>query len=281
MTILHVKLQGPSTQINLPAEVTRFNMVLRSYRVLFNRVNHGYYQAMVNCSLLNGGNAMSFAKASDAQSWTYDFPIFLEQVAQSTTRDSVDWDFGTINTSGSTITFNMKLLSCIERKRFDQASFESNDPSIQMLYGKCISGTNGGTVGPNTQQYWGNKIPMYPVPYTNQTGFTANIYSNDNLVVATTNPGGINFSSTTWRDADGNTIATGSNVYPTSAIWVNTGVHLVDPQPGAQDFDMIPISANVQRVVNNSGGAISGSGYRRGAIIYPYSIDLVFEITTI
>ncbi len=281
MTILHVKLNGPTTQINLPAGVTRFNMVLRSYRVLFNRPAHGYYQAMVNCSLLNGGNAMSFAKASDAQSWTYDFPLFLEPGIISTTKDSVDWDFGTINTSGSTIAFNIKLLNCIERKRFDQASFESSDPSIQMLYGKCISGTAGGTVGPNTQQYWGNKIPMYPVPYTNQTGTGTSVYMNDNFVSAITNPGGMNFSSTTWRDADGNTIATGSNVYPTSAIWVHTGVQINDPQPGGQDYDMRPISADEQRVVNNSGGAISGSGYRRGAIIYPYSIDLVFEITTI
>lgn len=302
MTILHVKLNGPTTQINLPSGVSRFNMKLKSYRVMFNKNNHGYYQAMVNCSILNGGNAMSFAKPKDAQSWTYNFPLLLNPELKDNTKDFVDWDFGYVNTSASTISFSIDFMNCIERKRFDLASFDSTEPALQMLYGKSTSGTHtngaltagqvpnysvaGATGGRDTTPYWGNKIPMYTVPYTNQPGDrSVTLFTNDNLTssaAVTGNNNGMNFSSTTWRNADGTSIATNATaIYPSSSIWVHTGVQIsgVDPQPGGLDFDMRATTPDEQRVIDNSGGAITGSGYRRGAIIYPYTIDLVFELS--
>ena len=159
----------------------------------------------------------------------------------------------------SNVKFDITLFNCIERKRFDQAIFDSTDAEIQGLY----------NISP-LQKYFGTKIPMYPIP-------TANL--NDQV---TNSPNDSDFLSTTWFGADGKVIATDTNpIFPDGAKWVHTGVQVgnVDPQPGGRDYDVNTMNVGEEVIRANSNNILTGSGFRKNAIIYAYSVDLIFEIS--
>jgi hypothetical protein len=111
---------------------------------------------------------------------------------------------------------------------------------------------------------------MYPIPVANQPDQVTN------------NPTPQNFKDTTRYAADGSVITTGSEIFPDATVWVHTGVQVgsVDPQPGGKDYDTRPINQDEANVVAKSGGSLTGSGIRKNAIIYAYSVDLIFEITS-
>ncbi len=259
MTLLHVKLQGPSTTIDLPSSVKNPKLVLKAYRILFNKNDHGYYFGTVKCTLLNDGNVMSFTKRGDAKTYTNDIPLILDPEQKHTFRENVDIDLGTAR-SVSNVKFDITLFNCIERKRFDLAIFDSTDPEIQGLY----------NISP-LKKYFGTKIPMYPIPTSNMTDQVSN------------SPVGSDFLSTTWFGADGKTIATDANpIFPDAVKWVHTGVQVgsVDPQPGGRDYDVNTMSVEEEVIRANSNNILTGSGFRKNAIIYAYSVDLIFEISS-
>lgn len=258
MTLLHVKLQGPSTTIDLPSSVKNPKIVLKAYRILFNKNDHGYYFGTVKCTLLNDGNVMSFTKRGDAKTYTNDIPLILDPEQKHTFRENVDIDLGTARTV-SNVKFDIALFNCIERKRFDQAIFDSTDPEIQALY----------NISP-LKKYFGTKIPMYPIPTSNMNDQVSN------------SPDGSDFLSTTWFGADGKTIATDANpIFPDAVKWVHTGVQVgsVDPQPGGRDYDVNTMNVEEEVIRANSNNILTGSGFRKNAIIYAYSVDLIFEIS--
>lgn len=258
MTLLHVKLQGPSTSIDLPSSVKNPRFRLKGYRVLFNRNDHGYFYAKLNCTLFNDGNAMSYTRRGDSISYFNDIPLLIDPEQKHTVRENVDIDLGPVRTS-SNVRFDIQFFSCIERSRFDQAIFNSPDAAIQGLYGVSA-----------LQPYFGTSIPMYPIPVANQPDQVTN------------NPTPQNFKDTTRYAADGSVITTGSEIFPDATVWVHTGVQVgsVDPQPGGKDYDTRPINQDEANVVAKSGGSLTGSGVRKNAIIYAYSVDLIFEITS-
>lgn len=258
MTLLHVKLQGPSTTIDLPSSVKNPKLVLKAYRILFNKNDHGYYFGTVKCTLMNDGNVMSFTKRGDAKTYTNDIPLILDPEQKHTFRENVDIDLGTAR-SVSNIKFDIALFNCIERKRFDQAIFDSADPEIQGLLNVSA-----------LQQYFGNKIPMYPIPTSNMNDQVSN------------SPAESDFLSTTWFGADGKSLGTDSNpIFPDANKWVHTGVQVgnVDPQPGGRDYDVRTMNVAEEVIRANSVNILTGSGFRKNAIIYAYSVDLIFEIS--
>jgi len=313
MPLLHIKLNGPRTRVNIPSTIRRGRFKLKSYRVIFNRNDHGYYHASLNCSLFNTGNMMAFTKKDDANYFSTDIPLFLDPENKHTKSENVDLDLGEVQNVQSSVEFIIDFFNCIERKRFDQAFFETNDPRITGLYGKAqlntlpAAGDLGTSVAvnlitdqltaayTNAQDKYGTKIPMYLAPYHNYQG----IQNNNSGVTTLTFHG--THADTKQFDADGNDITVGSGPFPSAKIWVHTGVQVgnVHPQPGNKDYTNDPVNEFEYNVSKNSGSYttnsskanedgstsasatipyISGSGYRKGAIPYAYSIDLVFEI---
>jgi hypothetical protein len=255
MPLLHVRLFGQHTQINIPAVIKQAKFRLKSYRVIFNRDNHGYFHAAVTCSLFNDGNMLAYVKEGAPNVYSYDIPLFLDPENKMSYQSNTDWDLGLISNLGSRIDFYVQLYNGIERKRYDQAFFDSKDNSTQMYYG----------VNPQ-QQYFGSHIPMY--------------VSNTDHV----NGADITYTDTTLYDAEGYQKGTGGT-YPTAKKYVHTGIEPqngagVDPQPGGDDYDNRPISQAEKAMVENSGNSLPGSGYRKGPLIYPYTIDLLFEYST-
>jgi hypothetical protein len=237
---------------------------LKGYRVLFNRNDHGYFYAKLNCTLFNDGNAMSYTRRGDSISYFNDIPLLIDPEQKHTVRENVDIDLGPVRTS-SNVRFDIQFFSCIERSRFDQAIFSSPDAAIQGLYGVSA-----------LQPYFGTSIPMYPIPTANQPD------------QVTCNPPGDDFKFYKRFAADGTLLATngvgdpGDHIYPDAGVWVHTGVQVgnVDPQPGGKDYDERPLNQDEANVVAKSGGSLTGSGIRKNAIIYAYSVDLIFEITS-
>jgi hypothetical protein len=261
MTLLHVKLQGPSTTIDLPSSVKNPKIVLKAYRILFNKNDHGYYFGTVKCTLLNDGNVMSFTKRGDAKTYTNDIPLILDPEQKHTFVENVDIDMGTAR-SVSNIKFDIALFNCIERKRFDLAIFDSTDSEIQGLLNAS-----------SLQKYFGNKIPMYPVPTANMNDQVSN------------SPANSDFLSHLWFAADGKSLGSvpieQTPIFPDSSKWVHTGVQVgnVDPQPGGRDYDERTLNVGEELIRANSGNILTGSGFRKNAIIYAYSVDLIFEIS--
>lgn len=278
MAILHVKLNGPRTRINIPSTLRGARFKLKAYRILFNREDHGYYQASLNCTLFNSGNVMNFVKKDDPNYFAYDIPLFIHPEKKLTYRENVDWDLGDVQNVSSTIEFNVQMFNCIERKRFDMAVFDSTDATIQGLYNKAQFWDTPTSAWYDAQTYFGMKIPMYISTYSQQT--------------STSNPSTYtDFGDTTKYKEDGSADTTYpvGGTYPSAKTWVHTGVHIgtIDPQPGNKDYDTRPIDETERKMVMNGGKAIvggadnlTGSGYRKGALIYAYAVDLVFEITT-
>lgn len=262
MAILHVRLQGPQTQLNLPGSIARSRITLKSYRVLFNRNNHGYYHATVTSTMLTSGNAISYTDASLPNNYIAQIPLFLDPENKLTNAQNVDMDLGAISNTSSSVTFNVAFFNCIQRKRYDQAVFDTTDPTLQQFYGVN-----------QLQAFYGPKIPMYLVPATrlpdNQEAYVPGSYPADDT-----------WTDTTSFDNNGSALAA-TGTFPTAKQWVHTGVHVgdVDPQPGQKDYDVSAVNEQERLWNANSGGAIKGSGYRKGAIIYPYAVDLVFEVS--
>lgn len=76
---------------------------------------------------------------------------------------------------------------------------------------------------------------------------------------------------------EGNGSLSTTNYYPSAGKYVNTGVHVYSNHDMEQLYDDTPI--NTEEVIQNvnSKGFIKGSGIRRHAIIFPYTVDLIFE----
>jgi hypothetical protein len=256
---------------------------------------------------------MSFIKNGDANYFSSDIPLFLDPENKLTTAENVDLDLGIVQNVQSSVEFYIEMFNCIERKRFDQAYFETDDPRITGLYGKAklnsIPDNNDAATGVGVnvitdkaianyqlaQQHWGTKIPMYLIPYHNYQVMQNNELGTGQSVH------GINADVKRF-DEFGNDITTssGPGPYPSAKLWVHTGVQVgrVHPQPGNKDYTTDPINEfeksvqskcgtyNTDATSTNEDGVsasvsmpyISGSGYRKGAIPYAYSIDLVFEI---
>lgn len=265
MTLLHIRLRGPSTTVTLPASLNSAKFKLKSYRVLFNRNDHGYYLASLTSSLFDEGNAMNYVKAGEPGTRYNEIPLLLDPETKQTVESNLEWDLGRVRGTSS-VSFNIKFSNCIERSRFDLAVFDSNDASITKLYN--IS---------NYQPYFGTKIPMYISPDSNMPDQST--MSPGAWVV-----GDFGSNSTYGADGTNNTPspAPSNKPFPSSLLWVHTGVQVgnIDPQPGGADFDSNPTSVEEANIISKSGGTLPGSGFRRNAIIYAYSVDLVFEVTT-
>jgi hypothetical protein len=256
MPLLHVRLFGEHTQINIPAVIKQAKFRLKSYRVLFNRDNHGYFHAAVTCSLFNDGNMLAYVKENAGNVYSYDIPLFIDPENKMTYESNTDWDMGLISNLGSRIDFYVKFYNSIERKRYDQAFFDSKDNSTQIYYG----------VNPE-QPYFGSHIPMYVVNNAQVNGAT------------------VTYTDMDLYDANGVKKNSTAGTYPTAKKYVHVGVEPengsgLDPQPGGDDYDTSAVSQAEKEMVENSKGSLVGSGYRKGPLIYPYSIDLLFEYST-
>ena len=72
------------------------------------------------------------------------------------------------------------------------------------------------------------------------------------------------------------------------SMYIRVHVGNVNPTPGGKDFDTRPIDETESKIRDtaregsspNYTYPIAGSGYRKGALVYAYAIDLVFEIST-
>lgn len=276
MTILHVRLRGPTTTITIPSSMNNAKFVLKSARVLFNRDSHGYYVAWINSSLFDEGNVISYSKAGDPTTRFPEIPLFLHPESKNALiYQNADWDLGRVRGSG-TVTFNLRFETCIERKRFSQAVFDSGDPSIAKYYGQSVY-----------QPYYGTTVPMYMSPNSNNvTNSTmSTVYSVQQPPQTLTNLTTADFGSNSLYAPDGTNItptpAPTNKPFPSSTLWVHTGVQVgnVDPQPGGTTFDTNPVSVEEANIIAKSGGQLTGSGFRRNAIAYAYSVDLIFEVT--
>lgn len=271
MTILHVRLRGATTTITLPPSMNNARFKLKAFRVLFNRSDSGYYLATVTSSLFDEGNVLSYVKSGEPGTRYSEIPLFLNVGANLTQDFNMDWDLGRVRGTSS-VSFNIKFHNCIERARMSEAYFEPNDPAITMMYGVS-----------KYQPYFGSKIPMYISPISNQVNQTAmtnaTAIGGPNLTIAA-------FGSNARYAPDGTNItdspAPSNQPYPSSTTWVHTGVQFgaIDPQPGGLHYDTSPTSVEEANIVAKSGGALTGSGFKRNAIPYAYSVDLVFEVTT-
>jgi hypothetical protein len=213
---------------------------------------------------------MNFVKKDDPNYFAYDIPLFIDPEKKLTYSENCDWDLGDVQNVSSMIEFNIQLYNCIERKRYTLATFDSTDAAIQGLYGKAQMWD--GTQFVDAQKYFGQSIPMYLVPHSAKT-------STSTETPITQEP----WTYTDWYDANGNNISTsGTAPFPDARKYVHTGVHVgdVNPTPGGKDFDDRPVDETERKVQKASTLAIDGSGYRKGALIYAYAIDLVFEIST-
>jgi hypothetical protein len=271
MPLLHVKLHGPRTRINIPSTIRRSRFKLKSYRILFNREDHGYFHASLNCTLFNNGNVMNFVKKDDPNYFAYDIPLFIDPEKKLTYSENCDLDLGDVQNVSSMIEFNIQLFNCIERKRYDVATFDSTDAAIRGLYGQAVMYDEDNNKWLDAQPYFGQSIPMYLVPYSHLTSTsTETIQQEDWCNTAGYNPDGTPRTGTVGER------------FPDARNWVHTGVHVgnVNPTPGGKDFDERTIDESESKVRKASLEYLTGSGYRKGALIYAYSIDLVFEIST-
>jgi hypothetical protein len=278
MTILHVRLRGPTTTITLPPSMNNARFKLKSARVLFNRDSHGYYLALITSSLFDEGNVISYSKSGEPSTRFCEIPLLLNPESKNAmVFPIVDWDMGRARGGGSVI-FNLQFESCIERKRFSQAVFDSGDPSIAKYYGQSVY-----------QPYYGTTVPMYMSPNSNLVSNNAmsSVYSvqqppSGSPIPFTT----ADFGSNSLYAPDGTNItptpAPTNKPFPNASLWVHTGVQIgnVDPQPGGQTFDTAPVSVEEANIIAKSGGQLTGSGFRRNAIPYAYSVDLIFEVTS-
>jgi hypothetical protein len=230
--------------------------------VLFNRNDHGYYHLAVRATgLTNTTNCISYSTKGQGDKFASDIPIWLDPENKLTVDTQITWPLGRVS-NASLITFETALYNCIERQRYDQAVFDTSvsDPNIQSLKG--VSAMQP-FFGP-----FGQSVPLYVIPksyYPDQ--------HTDGTIAGT-------FVDTNQYDADGNIISPAPGSFP-STRYVHTGVQVgdIDPTPGGRDYSTHYVTPEEKRQHDNSAGVITGSGYRTNAIIYPYTMELVFEIT--
>ena len=144
MVLLHLRLQPGTTQIAIPENIKRGHLRLKSYRILFNRQNHGYYHASLSSALINTGNVIAYTIPNDAVHYMPTLPLFIDP-ENKLTYETVDWDLGDVRNTLSTLQFNLQFFNCIQRSRYDLAYFDNatwgnsyinfptNIPSIQSL----------------------------------------------------------------------------------------------------------------------------------------------------
>lgn len=250
---------------------------LKSARVLFNRDSHGYYLALITSSLFDEGNVISYSKSGEPSTRFCEIPLLLHPESKnSLIFQNADWDMGRARGGGS-VTFNLRFESCIERKPFSQAVFDSGDPSIAKYYGKSVY-----------QPYYGTTVPMYLSPNSNLATNTtmSSVYGVQQPPGSISSLTTTDFGSNNLYARDGTNItpnpAPTNKPFPSSTLWVHTGVQVtnVDPQPGGPTFDTNPVSVEEANIIAKSGGQLTGSGFRRNAITYAYSVDLIFEVTS-
>jgi hypothetical protein len=269
MTLLHVRLFGDKTVINLPAAFRKGRITLRGYRVLFNRDNHGYHHMSVRSTLLGRANIAAFTAQGNPDGYAAELPIWLDPEAKLSEDKSITWPLGRVENPGSAIVFEMALYNCIERKRYDQATFPETtlDPNIRTLKG----------LSPQQPYFgqFGESVPLYLFPRS---------YKPDQSLDADADTNGIgdSFEEINIYNAKGvklNSAPAATAIYP-STRWVHTGVQVgdVDPTPGGRDYTEHRTTAEEVEMYNNSDFEITGSGFRTNAIIYPYTIELVFEL---
>jgi hypothetical protein len=158
MTLLHVRLFGDKTVINLPSAFRKGRISLRGYRVLFNRDNHGYHHMSVRSTILGRANVAAFTAEGNPDGYTAELPIWLNPENKLSEDKSMAWDLGRVENPGSAIQFDMRLYNCIERKRYDQAFFPEStlDVNIRTLKGLSAHQLYFG-------QY-GTAVPLYLFP---------------------------------------------------------------------------------------------------------------------
>lgn len=282
MPILHVRLYGNTTQINIPQELNGSRLRLKSYRILWNRDNHGFYHGTLTCTMLSRSNVLAYTTQNNALNYEPEVPLFIHP-ENKLTQETVDWDLGSISNTLATLQFQIQYFNCIQRSRYDMAYFDTQDSQQYLNFTATIPNASGTTQLANfnghVPMYICPKIPAdlstppanattYSVPgFKASDYFTNNQYDQNGNVTATTNPL--------------------TPTFPSARVYVHTGVHVgwcqsetnpgVDPQPGGVDYTTDVMNAQESLMVKNSNGFILGSGIRRGAIIYPFSVDLVFE----
>lgn len=261
MPVFHVRFSGGSTVVDLPSSINSSNFKLKSYRVLFNREDHGYHIAMLRCTLFNDGNVISYSKPNEPATRFSDIPLILDPEKKQTFVENADWNLGKVRNTSS-VKFDIKFENCIERKRFDVAYFNSSDPAIMKLNGLS-----------EFQSYFGTKIPMY-------LGADSNYPDQLSVTAGKTFAAAQRFAEDGTEIIPERPIPDGTKPFPNATLWVHTGVQVgnVDPQPGGGDYTNNAMSIDEANVVARSGNQLSGSGFRRNAIIYAYIVDLVFEI---
>src|SRR5688572_3954613 len=158
MTLLHVRLFGDKTVVNLASAFRKGRISFRGYRVLFNRDNHGYHHLSVRTTLLGRANIAAFTAQGNADGYTAELPVWLNPEAKLSQDTSLVWPLGRIENPGSAILFELKLYNCIERKRYDQAFFSTSvaDVNIRTLKGLSKHQTQFGE--------YGDAVPLYLFP---------------------------------------------------------------------------------------------------------------------
>ena len=260
--------------------MSRARVTLKSYRVLFNRNNHGYYHATLVSSMFTTGNAISFANPALPNNYASEIPLFLDPEEKLTQANNVDMDLGVVSSTSSSVTFNIQFFNAIQRKRFDKAIFDANSSYSQQYYNKVQYNNT------NLQTAFGLGVPMYIAPFSSQP--------DNGEAYSSSIPAGEVWALDHSLNDDGtiNANTPGSSIYPSYLTWVHTGVQVgnVDPYPGGKDYDTRAVNEderkqldNFQKSVKYNAGNpaqnLAGSGYRRGAIIFPYAVDLVFEVS--
>jgi hypothetical protein len=268
MTLLHVRLYGGRTQITLPPSFRGGALTLRGYRVLFNRDNHGYYHlALRAIGLIDSPNVISYTTRNQGERFTVELPIWLDPEAKLTHDTQITWPMGRVQNGNALVTFEIALYNCIERKRYDQAVF---DTSIQDVN---ITGLKG--LNPKQTYFgeFGQSVPLYVIPKS----YFPDQHTDGIIEDTFDDVYRYRSDGTPYVDENGDKVI-GS--FP-STRWVHTGVQVgnVDPTPGGADYSTDRMTAQEELEYKNSDGAITGSGYRTNAVIYPYTIELVFEVT--
>jgi hypothetical protein len=264
MTIVHIRLYGGRTQVNLPSTFRKGTITLRGYRFLFNRDDHGYYHASVRTTLLDGTNVISFTTKGLGDRYSAELPLWIDPEKKLTQDTQITWPLGRVENPNTVVLFELALYNCIERKRYDQATFDTT------VVDANITGLKG--LSPQQQYFgeFGNSVPLYVIPksYLPSQETSAAIEAE--------------FYSQFRHNKDGEAVTStsdGTKPYP-STIYVHTGVQVgsVDPTPGGKDYSTHRMTPQEESEFK-AGGAVVGSGYRTNAVIYPYTMELIFEIT--
>ena len=267
MPILHVRLTGSQTQVNLPPSLQKFNIKLKGYRILFNVNNHGYYHASLGCTLFQH-NVMSFTSNGQANNYTMELPLFIDPEAKDTFFQAIDYDIGTVQNTNSVLTFQLALKNCISRSRCDLALSSTASliatslaSSTQTQINGYINGASAYLVPQATQS---NELP-----YTSTARFDANgnLIAGSSVAPGTVSFGGTATFATTITITGTNTtfssttagLTAGGQIYITAlqqnftVVSITDNTHAVLAWPtGMQDLPNIPAFTNSAYLVSGN-----------------------------